>query len=259
MALLGGTLLLSCGGNHVRDAARSELAQSGRIRAGINFGNALLAVKDAEGRPAGIAVDLARELAGRLEVPLEIVPFDTAARLAAGAKAGVWDVGFLGADPDRAGEIAFTAPYLEIDATYLVPPGSPLRLPADVDRAGVRIAVSEKSAYDLFLTRSIRNAALVRVPGVDASVKLFFSEKLDALAGLRPLLMQVAGEHPGTQVLQERFMTVHQALGTPREREAAARYLNDFVEEIRVSGVVEATIRKNRISGVSVAPPASAP
>ena len=147
-------------------SARSELVPSGKLRVGINFGNALLANKKPGGVEGGIAVDLARELARRLNVPMEIVSYDSAGQMADGAKAGKWDVAFLGADPDRANEIAFTAPYLEIDTTYLVPAGSSLRSLADVDREGVRIAVSEKSAYDLFLTRSLKHATLVRVPGV---------------------------------------------------------------------------------------------
>ena len=130
--------------------------------------------------------------------------------MADGAKAGRWDVAFLGADPDRANEIAFTAPYLEVDTTYLVPPGSSLRSLADVDREGVRIAVSEKSAYDLFLTRSLKRATLVRVPGVGPSVDLYFAQKLDALAGLRPILADAAARQPGSRVLEGSFTVVEE-------------------------------------------------
>ena len=178
--------------------------------------------------------------------------------MADGARNRDWDVAFLAADPDRAGEIAFTAPYLEIDTTYLVPSGSPLRTLDDVDREGIRIAVSEKSAYDLFLTRSLKRAQLIRIPGVNASVDFFFAGKLDALAGLKSLLIDVAAGHPGTRVLEGRFTTVQQAVGTPKSREAAARYLADFVEEIKASGLVARTIERNGVRGVSVAPPAGA-
>jgi len=233
---------------------RSDVAPMGKLRVGINFGNALLTSRDASGTPGGIAVDLAKELARRVGVPMEIVSYEAAGQLADGAKAGAWDVAFLAADPARAEEIVFTAPYLEIDTTYLVPAGSPLRAVADVDRDGVRVAVSDKSAYDLFLTRSLKRAQLVRAPGVNASVDLFFAGKLDALAGLKPLLVEVAEKQPGARVLDGRFMVVQQGVGTPKGRDAAAKYLREFVEDIKASGFVAKTIAKNGIRGVSVAP-----
>jgi polar amino acid transport system substrate-binding protein len=232
--------------------ARSELTPSGKLRVGINFGNALLASRTG-GVPGGIAVDLAHELARRLNVPIEIVSYESAGRMAAGAKAGEWDVAFLGADPDRAGEIAFTAPYLEIDTTYLVPPGSSLRALADVDRDGVRIAVSEKSAYDLYLTRNLKRATLVRTPGVSASIDLYLSQNLDALAGLRPVLVEAAARQPGARLLEGSFTTVQQAVGTPKGRTAAAQYLREFVEDVKKSGLAAKIIDKNGIRGVSVA------
>ncbi len=236
--------------------ARSELAPMGKVRVGINFGNALLTTRDARGAPAGIAVDLAKELARRVGLPMEIVSYENAGGMADGARAGAWDVAFLAADPARAEEIVFTAPYLEIDTTYLVPAGSPLRAVADVDRDGVRVAVSDKSAYDLFLTRTLKRAQLVRAPGVNASVDLFFADKLDVLAGLKPLLMEVAEKQPGARVLDGRFTVVGQAVGTPKGRDAVARYLREFVEEIKASGLVAKTIERNGIRGVSVAPQA---
>jgi polar amino acid transport system substrate-binding protein len=234
--------------------ARSELAPTGRLRVGINYGNALLAGKDASGNPRGIAVDLAKELAKRLAIAIEIVSYENAGRLADAAKAGAWDVAFLGADPDRATEIAFTPPYLEIDTTYLVPAGSSIKSLEDVDRDGVRIAVSEKSAYDLFLSRTIKRARLIRIPGADASVDMFFSQRLDALAGLRPILIDASKRQPGSRVLDGRFTVVQQAVGTPIQRQAAAKYLNEFVANIKVSGLVAQMIQSNQVSGVSVAP-----
>ena len=248
------TFASSLGVQQVPSTVRSELAPTGRLRVGINFGNGLLATKDAIGAPGGIAVDLAEELARRIDVPLEIVGYDTAGRMADGAAAGAWDVAFLGVDPDRAKEIAFTAPYLEIDTTYLVPADSPIRMVADVDRDGVRIAVSEKSAYDLFLSRTLKRARLVRVPGVSASVELFFSQKLDALAGLKPILVEAAEKQPGARVLDGRFTVVQQAVGTPAGRGAATKYLREFVDDIKTSGIVAKTIERNRIRGASVAP-----
>jgi polar amino acid transport system substrate-binding protein len=232
------------------------MAPTGRLRVGINFGNALLTTKDANGNPGGIAVDLARELAKRVNVPMEIISYNAAAGLADGAKAGAWDVAFLGSDPDRAAEIDFTAPYLEIDTTYLVPADSPLRIVADVDREGIRVSVSDKSAYDLFLTRELKRAKLVRAPGPNPSIDLFFADKLEALAGLRPLLVDVAASHPGTRILDGRFTVVQQAVGAVKGRDTSTKYLRDFIEDVRASGFVAKTIEKNGIRGVSVAPKA---
>ncbi len=240
----------------VSPAVRSELAPSGTLRLGINFGNALLASRTANGGQGGIAVDLGRELGRRLGVPVNIVPYDSAGAMADGAKAGAWDVAFLAADPGRAGEIAFTAAYVEIDSTYLVPAGSSIKTMADVDRPGVRIAVSEKSAYDLFLSRAIKQATLVRTPGVDASVTMFFKDKLDALASLRPVLVDLAAQHPGSRVLDGAFTSVQQAIGTPKGRPAAAQYLRTFVEDAKASGLVAKVIQSNGIRGVTVAPKA---
>jgi polar amino acid transport system substrate-binding protein len=236
-------------------AARTELAPTGTLRVGINFGNALLAKKDAAtGAEGGIAVDLARELARRLNVPMTIVPYTSAGAMASGASGGAWDVAFLAADPGRAGEIAFTAAYLEIDSTYLVPADSPIKTMADIDKPGVRIAVSEKSAYDLYLSRALMHATLVRIPGVDASVTMFFKDTLDALASLKPVLVDLADQHPGSRVLEGAFTSVRQAVGTPKGREAAAAYLRRFVEDAKRSGLVARAIQRNGIRGVTVAP-----
>ena len=236
----------------ISPATRAELAPMGKLRVGINFGNALLATKDEKGVTGGIAVDLAKELARRVGAPLDIVSFDSAGRMADGAKAGAWDVAFLATDPDRAGEIAFTSPYLEVDATYLVPAGSNLRSIEDVDRQGVRISVSDKSAYDLFLTRTLKRAELVRAPGPNPSIDLFFANKLDALAALKPVLIDLADKHPGTRVLDGRFTVVQQAVGTPKGRDAAAKYLGEFVADVKASGSLAKTIEKNGVRGVSV-------
>lgn len=256
VALQGTVLLASVALTlQVAPAARSDLAPTGKLRAGINFGNTLLASKDpATGNPQGIAVDLAKELGRRMNVPVDIVSYDAAGKMADGVKTGAWDVAFLGAEPERANEIAFSTPYLEIEATYLVPAGSPLRTIADVDREGMRIAVSEKSAYDLFLTRNLKVARLMRTPGADASVVLFTSQKMDALAGLKPALLAAAEKIPGSRVLDGRFTVVQQAVGTPKARAAGAKYLHEFVEDVKASGFVGRAIEKNGIRGVAVAP-----
>jgi polar amino acid transport system substrate-binding protein len=256
IVVVGLALLASCStAPSISPTARPELVPTGKLRVGINFGNTLLTSKDpASGEPRGVAVDLARELGRRIGVPIEFVAFDSAGRMADAVKTGVWDVAFLGAEPQRANEISFTAAYAEIESTYLVPAGSPLRTIADVDRDGVRIAVSEKSAYDLYLSRTLQRARLQRVPGIPGSFELFKAEKMDALAGLRPVLITFAEKLPGSRVLDGRFSTVQQAIGTPRGRDAGASYLREFVEDIKATGLVAKTIERNGIHGLSVAP-----
>ena len=233
----------------------SELAPTGKLRIGLNYGNFLLVLKDApDGTPRGIAPDLGRELGRRIGVPVEFVRYDAAGKLADGVKSGDWDVAFLGAEPARANEIAFTAAYLEIPVTYLVPAGSPLRTLADVDRAGVRVAVSARSAYDLYLSRTLKRAQLVRAEGIDGSHALFLKEKLEALAGLKPRLASDAEKLPGSRVLDGQVTAVQQAVGTPKARSAGAQYLREFVEDAKRSGLVAQAIDKHRVRGVTVAP-----
>jgi polar amino acid transport system substrate-binding protein len=231
------------------------LTPTGKIRVGINFGNTVLVKKDSDGTLKGIAVDLSKELGQQLGVPIELVPYDAAGRMADGATQDAWDVAFLAADPDRANQIIFTAPYLEIESTYLVSAGSRFWTPEEVDCDGVRIAVSDKSAYDLFLSRNLKRARLVRAPGPVASVELFFRENLDALAGIRPMLIDVARARPDTRVLDGRYAAVQQAIGTPRGRDAAAQYLQGFIEDIIASGLVARVIERNGVPGVAVARP----
>jgi polar amino acid transport system substrate-binding protein len=241
----------------ISPGVRSELAPTGTLRVGINYGNFLLVTSYTAGaEPRGPAPDLARELGRRLGVPVEFVAFPTAGKLADAVKTGAWDVAFLGAEPQRAGEIAFTAAYLEIPATYLVPAGSPIRSIAEVDREGVRIAVADKSAYELYLSRTIRHATLQRTQGIDASLDLFLSQKLEVLSGLKPRLLMDLEKLPGARVLDGQFTAVQQAIGTPKAREAAARFLRRFVEDVKASGLVAEAIARNGVRGVSVAPPA---
>jgi polar amino acid transport system substrate-binding protein len=241
-------------------AARTELASTGTLRVGINYGNFLLVTPGTGPTPdpRGVAPDLARELGRRIGVPVQFVAYDTAGKLGDGVKTGAWDVAFLGAEPQRAAEIAFTAAYLEIPSTYLVPAGSPIRTVADVDREGVRIAVAEQSAYGLYLSRNIKHARLVLTSGLDASFEAFVSQKLEALAGLRPRLLTDVQKLPGARILDGQFTGVQQAIGTPKARAAAAAYLRGFVEEAKASGLVAQAIARNAVQGVTVAPPASA-
>jgi polar amino acid transport system substrate-binding protein len=241
----------------VSKAVLAELAPSGTLRVGLNYQNFLLVGKDApDGEPRGIAPDLARELARRIGVPISYTRYDAAGKLAEAVRAGEWDVAFLAIEPARANEIAFASAYLEIEATYLVPAGSPLRTIADVDRKGVRIATSAKSAYDLYLTRTLKNAELVRTQGIDASFKLFVDEKLDALSGLKPRLLADAQKLPGSRLLDGRFTAIQQSIGTPKGRDKAAEYLREFAEDIKATGIVADAIKRFGVGGVSVAPKA---
>jgi polar amino acid transport system substrate-binding protein len=191
-----------------------------------------------------------------VDAPVEFVAFDTAGKLADAVQTDAWDVAFLGAEPQRATEIAFTAAYLEIPATYLVPAGSTIRSVAEVDREGVRIAVADKSAYELYLSRTIQHATLMRVQGIDASLELFLSQKLDVLSGLKPRLLMDVEKLPGSRLLDGQFTAVQQAIGTPKARETAAKFLRGFVEDVKASGLVARAISSNGVRGVSVAPPA---
>jgi polar amino acid transport system substrate-binding protein len=237
-------------------AIRSELAPSGKLRVGLNHGNFLLVTPGSSGTdPRGVASDVARELGRRVGVPVEFIKFDSAGKLGDGVKTGAWDVAFLGAEPQRAAEIAFTAAYLEIPSTYLVPAGSPIRSVDEVDREGVRIAVAEQSAYGLYLSRTVKHARLVLTQGVDGSFDVFVSQKLEALAGLKPRLLTDVQKLPGARILDGQFTGVQQAIGTPKSRTAAASYLRAFVEDVKASGLVADAIAKNAVQGVTVAPP----
>jgi polar amino acid transport system substrate-binding protein len=243
-------------GTEITPAVRSELAPSGKMRIGLNHGNFLLVTPGSSAtEPRGVAPDIGRELGRRVGVPVEFIKFDTAGKLGDGVKSGVWDVAFLGAEPRRAVEIAFTAAYLEIPSTYIVPDGSPIRSVDEVDREGVRIAVTEQSAYGLYLARSVKHARLVLTKSVEAAVEAFVNDRLEALAGLRPALLTDAKKLPGARVLDGQFTAVQQAVGTPKSREAAARYLRAFVEDVKASGLVAQAISRHAVQGVSVAPP----
>jgi polar amino acid transport system substrate-binding protein len=237
----------------VTPAIRTELAPTGKLRVGLNMSNFLLTATDAAtGKPKGLAADMGMELGRRLGVPVELVPFPNPGAVADAAKTGVWDVGFIGAEPQRANEIDFTAAYVEIEATYLVPPGSPIKAIADVDRPGTRIAISDRSAYDLYLSRHLKHAELIRARGDDV-FKRFLSDKLDAMAGLRPGLVKIQDKLPGSRILDGKFTAVQQAAGAPKGRPAGSKYLREFIEDAKASGLVAKLIEKNNVHGLTVA------
>jgi polar amino acid transport system substrate-binding protein len=240
--------------SQISPAVRADLAPAGTLRAGINFGNFILATKDASGAPRGVAVDLMRELAGRLAVPFEIVAYDSVGLMVDAAKTNTWDIAFCGSEPAREREMSFTAAYLEIEATYLVPAGSRLRTVADVDQPGVRIAAPARANYELYLTRTLRQAQLVQAPNGGAAFDLLAKDKVDALAGLRQALIDLADKLPGSRMVDGRFMAVQQSIGVPKGRDAGLAYLRGFVEEAKASGLVARAIEKTGARGVSVAP-----
>ncbi len=241
----------------VTAALRAEFAPTGTLRVGLNMSNFLLTRTDAaSGEPRGVAHDLGHELGRRLGLPVVMVPHPNPGALADAASKNVWDVGFLGAEPARASEIDFTAAYVEIESTYLVPPGSPLKHADEVDRKGVRIIVPEKAAYELYLSRTIRNAELVKDKGGDLCFQRFVAEKFDALAGLRPRLMSDQKKLPGATIVEGRFTAVQQAAGVPKGRPNAAKYLAAFIEDVKASGLVAKAISNNQVVGLTISAPA---
>lgn len=235
----------------------AELAPTGVLRAGINMSNFLLVTgRTPSGDPTGVSPDMAAEVAKRLGVPLKLVPYQNPGLLADAAVRDEWDIGNIGAEPQRAETIAFTAAYCEIQATYLVPAGSPLKAIADVDRKGIKIAVTGRSAYGLWLDRNIKNAELDRSDTLDSALEDFLAKKLDALAGLRPRLIDDIKKVPGGTILDGQFTAVQQAIGTPRKNAKAAAWLAQMVEEAKASGLVASFIEKHKVVGLSVAPAA---
>jgi polar amino acid transport system substrate-binding protein len=230
------------------------LAPSGILRAGINLSNFLLvSARTADGGPAGVSPDMARAIADHLGLAIQYVTYPSPGVLADAAGSNEWDIGLIGAEPQRAEVISFTPAYAEIEATYLVSAGSPFKSIADVDVAGARIAVTDRTAYGLWLDRNIRQAELVRSSTIDDALRDFRDQKLDALAGLRARLISDAATLPGSRILDGRFMTVQQAVGTPKAKSAAIPYLARFVEAASASGFVDELIRHHKVQGLSAA------
>jgi polar amino acid transport system substrate-binding protein len=232
-----------------------DLAPTGRLRAAINLGNPVLAQKAADGAPKGVTVDLARELAQRIGLPLDLVAFDAAGKVFDALKSGALDLAFIAIEPVRAAELEFTAPYVIIEGTYMVPLASSLREIADFDRPGIRIAVGRGSAYHLYLERTIRRATLVPAPTGGEAIATFVADKLEAAANVRQPLADYAAKNPGYRVIGSRFMEIRQAMAVPKGRLAAAGYLGAFIEEQKASGFVADALAKSG-QDAAVAPPA---
>ena len=234
--------------------ALRDLAPAGRLRAAINLGNPVLASRDAAGQPRGVSVDLARELASRLGVPVELIPFDAAGKVVEAGKAGIWDIAFVALDPARAAEIAQSTPYVVIEGAYLVRQDSPLRANDEVDRSGNRVVVARNSAYDLFLTRNFKQAQFVRTTTSALVVDTLLKENLEVAAGVKQQLEMDARRVPGVRLLPGRFMVINQAMASQIGKEAGARYVREFVEDMKASGFVARALQRHGIEGAAVAP-----
>ena len=232
------------------------VAPSGVLRAAINLGNPILAGKDLQtGKAKGVSVDLAQALADRLGLALECVVFETAAQSVEAVTTETADVGFFAIDPLRGQGLNFTAPYVLIEGSYMVRESSPLQDNAEVDRAGHRLVVGQGSAYDLFLTREIQHAEIVRAPSSPAVVDTFLSQDCEVAAGVKQQLQADAQRLPGLRLLPGRFMVIQQAMGLPKGRgDAAAVMLHEFVQEMKACGFVAQALARHNIQGASVAP-----
>ena len=240
----------------VSDEVVVQLAPTGVLRAAINLNNFLLVTgRASSGDPEGVAPDMAREIAHRLGVPLALVPFPNPGLLADAADQQVWDIALIGAEPARAAKIEFSPAYVEIEATYLVPASSALTHAAQVDSPGVRIAVSSRTAYDLWLVRNIRHAELRHAEGFDATLELFIRDGLEAMACLKSRLLIDRERVPGSRILEGQFTAVQQAIGTQKQNGSGARYLAQFAEYAKASGLVARLIDRHGVRGLSIAPP----
>ena len=233
----------------------SQLAPTGKLRAAINLGNPILANRDAAGQPVGVSVDLARELARTLGVPVELVVYDAAGKVVEGLKSGAWDIAFLAIDPERAVDIDYTAAYVVIEGAYLVRDGSALTANDQVDRVGTRVVVAKGSAYDLFLSRELKHATIVRTTTSQQVVDQLLAQSLDVGAGVKQQLESDARRIPDLRLLPGHFMAINQAMGVPKGRAAALPWLRDFVEYMKASGFVAESLARHRIEGASLAPP----
>jgi polar amino acid transport system substrate-binding protein len=255
LAVLGGCANTMLTSNSATAMVRTELAPSGKLRAAINFGNPILATRDAATQePRGVSVDLARELAKRLDVPVELVTYSAAGKVVEGIKSGEWDIAFFAIDPVRAADTDFTAAYVVIEGAYLVPQDSPIQRNEDVDREGVRVVVGRGSAYDLYLTRELKQAKLLRAATSPTVTDTMVAEKAEVAAGVKQQLQADAKRLPGLRLLDGRFMVINQAMAIPKGRPAGAAYATKFIEEMKSSGFVAEALKRHRIEGAAVAP-----
>ena len=229
---------------------KDELSSNGILRAAINMSNFLLVTdKTKDGTPIGVSPDMAQELADKLNLQLKLIPYTTPGEIADDAENDKWDICNIGAEPQRAEKINFSAAYAEIQATYIVQSNSKINNILDVDKIGNKICVASRTAYGLWLERNIHNAELIQVEGVDSSFDIFLNENLDALAGLRPALIDDVKKISGGKILEGQFMSVQQAIGTSIQNIHASIYIAEFVEEMKKSGFIQKLIDKHNVNG----------
>lgn len=239
--------------SNASSAVIEDLAPTGTLRASINLGNPVLA-QGTPDAPAGVTVELARELAARLDVPVEFVCFDAARKSFEAMVGGLADICFLAIDPAREAEVAFTAPYVVIEGVFAVPEDSAITRAADVDREGVRVGVKDGSAYDLFLARTLEQATLVRG---DEGVDVFLADGLEAGAGIRQPVTDFVAANDGLRVVEDAFMQIQQALGTTKSRRPeTVDFLRQFIEDQKANGFVADSLHRSNRPDATVAPPA---
>ena len=259
--LLSGLVIFSLMGcattSKAPPAAVADLAPSGKLRAAINVGNPVLAARGTPD-PTGVSVDLARELARRLGVPVELIVFDAAGKVVEAGKAGAWDIAFVALDPLRAQDIAQSPPYVVIEGAYMVRENSRIKSNEEVDRPGNRVVVGRGSAYDLYLTRAIKQAEIVRIQGSGLVVEHFLKQNLEVAAGVKQQLEMDAKKVSGVRILPGRFMVINQAMASQRvtltRGVAGARYVREFIEEMKASGFVAQSFVRHGVQGAAVAP-----
>ena len=229
---------------------QKELSSNGTLRAAINMSNFLLVTnKTKDGTPIGVSPDMAQELANKLDLQLKLIPYTSPGEIADDAENDKWDICNIGAEPQRAEKINFSVAYAEIQATYIIQPSSKINNISEIDKIGNKIAVASKTAYGLWLERNILNAELIQVEGVDSSFDVFLNENLDALAGLRPALIDDVKKISGAKILEGQFMSVQQAIGTSIKNTNSANYIAEFVEEMKKTGFVQKLIDKHNVNG----------
>jgi len=236
------------------DAVMKNLAPQGELRIALNYGNTALAQRGKDGVPLGVTADLARELARRLGVVPRFISYDAAAKVAAAVDENAWDIAFMAIDPKRAEKIDFTEAYVLIEGTYMVKDTAPWLQVEELDREGVRIAVGQGAAYDLFLSRHLQHAELVKFSTSAAAIHGFVEQGLEAVAGVRQTLQAYAAEHPGYRILDGHFTAIHQAMALPKGRDVALQYVTDFIKEMKANGFVAEALQRSGQGGATVAP-----
>jgi len=258
MTAILGLLLTGCAGIQTAPTpeARQALAPTGKLRVGLYLGNPLSVVRDsASGEMKGVGFDLGKELARRMGVAFEPVLYPSIGALLDGGKSGNWDVTFIGFSPARAKDMDFTAPHLEVELGYLIPGGSSISTMADVDRPGIRVAIQEKGLADIFLSRTLKNAVVVRASSLAGTVEMLKSGRADVIFSVKPSLFEVSNQLPGSRVLDGRPGIDPHAMAMPKGRGVGAAYARRFIEDSKSEGLVKAAIERAGIRGAGVAPP----